>query len=153
MIVSTHKFMFHGIWHRTIFYAGLFFVILLHIADHVWFSLLFSSPKLFFLDFLSKLFVKTLNSTGNSWKIFSSKEFTDRLTGFTLVIYFPVSDFSDLDSDNNKNRSNFGEVDVGPAKTDEVNKVEKWQKLTAGLNPNHMHIFKPWKKRCAKFFA
>ena len=26
------------------------------------------------------------------------------------------------------------------------NKVEKWQKLTAGLNPNHMHIFKPWKK-------
>ena len=31
-----------------------------------------------------------------------------------------------------------------------VNKVEKWQKITAGLNPNHMHIFKPWKKRCAK---
>ena len=26
------------------------------------------------------------------------------------------------------------------------NKVEKWQKLTAGLNPNHMHIFKPWNK-------
>ena len=24
--------------------------------------------------------------------------------------------------------------------------MEKWQKLTAGLNPNHMHIFKPWKK-------
>ena len=49
-----------------------------------------------------------------------------------------------------KNRSNFGEVDFAPAKTDKVNKVEKWQKLTAGLNPNHMHIFKPWKKRCAK---
>ena len=31
-------------------------------------------------------------------------------------------------------------------KIDKVNKVEKWQKLTAGLNPNHMHIFKPWKK-------
>ena len=29
---------------------------------------------------------------------------------------------------------------------DKVNKVEKWQKLTTGLNPNHMHIFKPWKK-------
>ena len=41
-----------------------------------------------------------------------------------------------------KNRLNFSEVDVAPAKTDEVNKVEKWQKLTAGLNPNHMHIFK-----------
>ena len=50
-----------------------------------------------------------------------------------------------------KNRSNFGEVDVAPAKTDKVNKVEKRQKLTAGLNPNHKHIFKPWKKRCAKF--
>ena len=49
-----------------------------------------------------------------------------------------------------KNRSNFGEVDVASAKTDKVNKVEKWQKLTAGLNPNHMHIFKPWKKRCVK---
>ena len=24
--------------------------------------------------------------------------------------------------------------------------MEKWQKLTAGLNPNHMHIFKPWTK-------
>ena len=47
-------------------------------------------------------------------------------------------------------RSNFGEVDVAPAKNDKVNKLEKWQKLTAGLNPNHMHIFKPWKKRCAK---
>ena len=32
------------------------------------------------------------------------------------------------------------------SKNDKVNKVEKWQKLTAGLNPNHMHIFKPWKK-------
>ena len=31
-------------------------------------------------------------------------------------------------------------------KNDEVNKVENWQKLTPGLNPNHMHIFKPWKK-------
>ena len=31
-----------------------------------------------------------------------------------------------------------------------VNKLEKWQKLTAGLNPNHKHIFKPWKNRCAK---
>ena len=49
-----------------------------------------------------------------------------------------------------KNRSNFGKADVAPAKTDKVNKVEKRQKLTAGLNPNHMHIFKPWKKRCAK---
>ena len=29
---------------------------------------------------------------------------------------------------------------------EKVNKVEKWQKLTAELNPNHMHIFKPWKK-------
>ena len=45
-----------------------------------------------------------------------------------------------------KYRSNFGEVDVAPAKNWKVNKVEKWQKLTAGLNPNHMHIFKPWKK-------
>ena len=49
-----------------------------------------------------------------------------------------------------KYRSNFGEVDVAPAKNDKVNKLEKWQKLTAGLNPNQMHIFKPWKKRCAK---
>ena len=50
-----------------------------------------------------------------------------------------------------KYRSNFGEVDVAPAKNYKVNKVEKWQKITAGLNPNHMHIFKPWKKkRCAK---
>ena len=24
--------------------------------------------------------------------------------------------------------------------------MEKWQKLNAGLNPNHMHNFKPWKK-------
>ena len=31
-------------------------------------------------------------------------------------------------------------------KMTQVNKMEKWQKLTAGLNPNHMHIFKPWKK-------
>ena len=45
-----------------------------------------------------------------------------------------------------KYRSNFGEIDVAPAKNDKVNKVEKWQKLTAGLNPNHMHIFKPWTK-------
>ena len=51
---------------------------------------------------------------------------------------------------NQQYRSNFGEVDVAPAKNDKVNKVEKWQKLTPGLNPNHMHIFKPWKKRCAK---
>ena len=29
---------------------------------------------------------------------------------------------------------------------DKVNKNEKSQKLTAGLNPSHMHIFKPWKK-------
>ena len=29
-----------------------------------------------------------------------------------------------------------------------VNKVEKRQKLTAGLNPNHMHILKPEKKMC-----
>ena len=52
-----------------------------------------------------------------------------------------------------KYRSNFGEVDVAPAKNYKVykvNKVEKWQKLTAGLNPKHMHIFKPWKKICAK---
>ena len=42
---------------------------------------------------------------------------------------------------------NFGEVDVAPAKNDKVNKVEKWQKLTAGLNSNHMHIFKPRKKK------
>ena len=47
---------------------------------------------------------------------------------------------------NYKYRSNFGEVDVAPAKNDKVKKVEKWQKLTAGLNPNHMHIFRPWKK-------
>ena len=43
----------------------------------------------------------------------------------------------------------FGKNDVAPAaklKNDRVNKVEKWQKLTAGLNPNHVHIFKPWKK-------
>ena len=49
-----------------------------------------------------------------------------------------------------KNRSNFGEVDVAPAKTDKINKVEKWQKLTTGLNPNHMHMFKPWKKKMCK---
>ena len=24
--------------------------------------------------------------------------------------------------------------------------MEKWQKVIAGLNTNHMHIFKPWKK-------
>ena len=46
-------------------------------------------------------------------------------------------------------RSNFGEVDVAPMKNDKVNELEKWQKLTAGLNPNHMHIFKAWKKWCA----
>ena len=51
---------------------------------------------------------------------------------------------------NQQYRSNFREVDFAPAKNDKVNKVEKWQKLTAGLNPNHIHIFKPWKKRCAK---
>ena len=51
---------------------------------------------------------------------------------------------------NQQYRSNFGEVDVASAKNYKVNKVEKWQKLTAGLNPNHMHIFKPWKKRHAK---
>ena len=50
----------------------------------------------------------------------------------------------------NKYGSNFDEVDVAPAKNDKVNKKEKSQKLTAGLNANHMHIFKPWKKRCAK---
>ena len=49
-----------------------------------------------------------------------------------------------------KYRSNFGEVDVASAKNDKVNKVEKLQKLTAGLNPNHMHIFKPWKKKMCK---
>ena len=49
---------------------------------------------------------------------------------------------------NRKYRSNFGEVDVAPAKNDKVNKVEKWQKLTAELNPNHKHIFEPWKKMC-----
>ena len=45
-------------------------------------------------------------------------------------------------------RSNFGEIDVAPAKNWKmtVNKVEKWQKLTAGFNANHKHIFKPWKK-------
>ena len=45
-----------------------------------------------------------------------------------------------------KYRSNFGEVDVAPAKNDKVNKVKKWQKITAGLNPKHIHIFKPWTK-------
>ena len=45
-----------------------------------------------------------------------------------------------------ENRLNFGEVDVAPVKNDKINTVEKWQQLTAGLNPNHMHIFKPWKK-------
>ena len=49
-----------------------------------------------------------------------------------------------------KYRSNFCEGDVATAKNDKVNKVEKWQELTAGLNPNHMHIFKPWTKRRAK---
>ena len=49
-----------------------------------------------------------------------------------------------------QNRSNFDEVDVASAKTDKVHKVEKSQELSAGLNQNHMHIFKPWKKRCIK---
>ena len=57
---------------------------------------------------------------------------------------------TNVDVNRNKYRSNFSEVDVAPAKNDKVNKVEKLQKLIAGLNPNHMHIFKPWKKRCAK---
>ena len=35
-------------------------------------------------------------------------------------------------------------------KKDKVNKVEKLQKLTAGLNPNHMHIFKPCKTKMCK---
>ena len=52
-------------------------------------------------------------------------------------------------SQNQQYRSNFGEVDVAPAKKDKVNNVEKWQKLTAEINPNHMRIFKPWKKRWA----
>ena len=64
----------------------------------------------------------------------------DGLTTLTLISWAAML----------KYRSNFGEVDVTPAKNDKVNKVEKLQKLTAGLNPNHMHIFKPWKKRCAK---
>ena len=68
---------------------------------------------------------------------------------FLSTVQF-TCDLHDVGNRKNKNRSNFGEVDVAPAKTDKVNKVEKWQKLTAGLNPNHMHIFRPWKKRCAK---
>ena len=47
-------------------------------------------------------------------------------------------------------RTSVTEVDVAHAKNDKVNKVEKWQKLTARLNPNHMHIFKPWKKKMCK---
>ena len=42
------------------------------VFDFLYFFLL---SKLFFLDFLSKLFVKTLNSTGNSRKMFSSKDY------------------------------------------------------------------------------
>ena len=40
------------------------------------------------------------------------------------------------------------QANVTPAKNWKLRiiKVEKWQKLTAGLNPNHMHIFKLWKK-------
>ena len=40
--------------------------------DFLYFFLLLSC---FCLDFLSKLFVKTLNSTGNSQKMFSSKDY------------------------------------------------------------------------------
>ena len=36
-------------------------------------------------------------------------------------------------------------------KNDKVNKVEKWQLFTAGLNLNHMHIFKPWQKDVQSF--
>ena len=74
----------------------------------------------------------------------------DRLTdhlNMTMVVDWDVKQHSNKQT---KYRSNFGEVDVAPAKNDKVNEVEKLQKLTAGLNPNHMHIFKPWKKRCAK---
>ena len=69
--------------------------------DFLYFFLLLSC---FFLDFLSKLFVKTLNSTGNSQKMFSVffHGLQVRLIGFAFVIYFRDSDFSDPDSDNNK---------------------------------------------------
>ena len=54
-----------------------------------------------------------------------------------------------------KYRSNFSDWSwcrtCEKLKNDKVNKVEKWQKLTAGLNPNHMHIFKPWKKDVRSF--
>ena len=51
---------------------------------------------------------------------------------------------------NQQYRSNFGEADITPAKNWKLRKLTKWkwQKLTAGLNPNHMHIFKSWKKMC-----
>ena len=103
MIVSTRKFV---IWHGTISYVGLFLsnlaVMWSHLSICLIFFVFFLFLSCFFLDFLSKLFVKTLNSTGNSRKKVFFQGLQVRLTGFAFVICFRDSDFSDPGSDNNK---------------------------------------------------
>ena len=47
-IVSTRKFVFHGIWLGTIFHVGLFQFVVRSLCRSCWFSLIFSSSKLFF---------------------------------------------------------------------------------------------------------
>ena len=51
MIVSTHKFVVHGILHSTISYVRLFLCNSVAYADYVWFSLFFSSKFFFFQIF------------------------------------------------------------------------------------------------------
>ena len=72
MIVSIRKSVFHGILLGTIFHVLLFqFVIQSTPIMLIFFT--FSSSKFFFCGFLSKLFVKALNSTENSRKMYSFK--------------------------------------------------------------------------------
>ena len=50
-----------------------------------------------------------------------------------------------------KNRSNFGEVDVAPAKNDKVNKVEKVIKINSRIISKPYAHLQTIMKTCAKF--
>ena len=97
MIVSTPKFMFHGIWLGTIFHVWLFQ------CDSVRFDrvdILYFFPLLscYFWIFLSKLFVKAFNSTSNSRKMYSFKVYSYVVLSISLRDLSLIWHLGDMDS-------------------------------------------------------
>ena len=132
ILMSTHNICFYGDWrklslnnHQIPSLSFPLFDLGLHCLPFGCITILYSKTTLF----------EFKNNYSNFLGVWIFCNFMVSL----IMVKYSVSDTL-------KYRSN--EVDVALVKN--VNKVEKWQKLTAGLNPNHMHIFKLWTKRCAK---